>query len=133
VKSANDDLLKDEQQEEGIHFLPTRRYFTTTESPEHPRSYYGTHCRVGSAIGAEQLKPHHQLRTHPRTPHSTTANASAAISLERISESARVFEHSAAIMPMSLEAPVLQVDANVIHKVDTTNPANLFSMWTGEF
>jgi len=36
-------------------------------------------------------------------------------------------------MPLSLEAPVLQVDANVIHKVDTTNPANLFSMWTGEF
>jgi len=35
-------------------------------------------------------------------------------------------------MPMTLEAPVLQVDANVIHKVDTTNPANLFSMWTGE-
>ncbi|KAL2262087.1 hypothetical protein VTK26DRAFT_2519 [Humicola hyalothermophila] len=33
-------------------------------------------------------------------------------------------------MPLSLEAPVLQVDANVIHKVDTTNPANLFSMWT---
>ncbi|KAK4154765.1 hypothetical protein C8A00DRAFT_14118 [Chaetomidium leptoderma] len=33
-------------------------------------------------------------------------------------------------MPMSLEAPVLQVDANVIHKVDTTNAANLFSMWT---
>ncbi len=36
-------------------------------------------------------------------------------------------------MPMTLEAPVLQVDANVIHKVDMTNPANLFSMWTGEF
>ena len=35
-------------------------------------------------------------------------------------------------MPMTLEAAVLQVDANVIHKVDTTNPANLFSMWTGE-
>ncbi|KAK4134965.1 DUF1752-domain-containing protein [Trichocladium antarcticum] len=33
-------------------------------------------------------------------------------------------------MPLSLEAPVLQVDANVIHKVDTTNAANLFSMWT---
>ncbi|KAL2115943.1 hypothetical protein VTJ04DRAFT_10198 [Mycothermus thermophilus] len=33
-------------------------------------------------------------------------------------------------MPMCLEAPVLQVDANVIHKVDTTNPSNLFSMWT---
>lgn len=35
-------------------------------------------------------------------------------------------------MPLSLEAPVLQVDTNVIHKVDTANPANLFSMWTGE-
>ncbi|KAK1774456.1 hypothetical protein QBC45DRAFT_41078 [Copromyces sp. CBS 386.78] len=33
-------------------------------------------------------------------------------------------------MPLSLDTPVLQVDANVIHKVDTTNPANLFSMWT---
>ncbi|KAK5653370.1 hypothetical protein OQA88_9062 [Cercophora sp. LCS_1] len=33
-------------------------------------------------------------------------------------------------MPCSLETPVLQVDANVIHKVDTTNPENLFSMWT---
>ncbi|KAL2019190.1 hypothetical protein VTK56DRAFT_9990 [Thermocarpiscus australiensis] len=33
-------------------------------------------------------------------------------------------------MPLSLEAPVLQVDTNVIHKVDTANPANLFSMWT---
>ncbi|KAK3381308.1 hypothetical protein B0H63DRAFT_450664 [Podospora didyma] len=33
-------------------------------------------------------------------------------------------------MPHSLQAPVLQVDANVIHKVDTSNPENLFSMWT---
>jgi hypothetical protein len=33
-------------------------------------------------------------------------------------------------MPLSLETPVLQVDANVIHKVDTANPENLFSMWT---
>lgn len=33
-------------------------------------------------------------------------------------------------MPLSLETPVLQVDANVIHKVDTTNAQNLFSMWT---
>ncbi|KAK3303552.1 uncharacterized protein B0T15DRAFT_278969 [Chaetomium strumarium] len=33
-------------------------------------------------------------------------------------------------MPLSLEAPVLQIDTHVIHKVDTTNPANLFSMWT---
>jgi len=32
----------------------------------------------------------------------------------------------------TLETPVLQVDANVIHKVDTSNPQNLFSMWTGE-
>ncbi|KAK3939087.1 hypothetical protein QBC46DRAFT_154153 [Diplogelasinospora grovesii] len=33
-------------------------------------------------------------------------------------------------MPLSLDAHVLQVDTNVIHKVDTTNPQNLFSMWT---
>ncbi|OAA61102.1 hypothetical protein SPI_05126 [Niveomyces insectorum RCEF 264] len=33
-------------------------------------------------------------------------------------------------MPSTLDAPVLQVDANVIHKVDTSNPQNLFSMWT---
>ncbi|CAK7273970.1 hypothetical protein SEPCBS119000_005931 [Sporothrix epigloea] len=33
-------------------------------------------------------------------------------------------------MPTSLVTPVLQVDANVIHKVDTSNPQNLFSMWT---
>lgn len=33
-------------------------------------------------------------------------------------------------MPLSLEAPVLQIDTHVIHKVDTTNPADLFSIWT---
>ncbi|OAA70282.1 hypothetical protein ISF_02256 [Cordyceps fumosorosea ARSEF 2679] len=33
-------------------------------------------------------------------------------------------------MPHRLDAPVLTVDANVIHKVDTANPANLFGMWT---
>ncbi|KAJ2898174.1 hypothetical protein MKZ38_004140 [Zalerion maritima] len=33
-------------------------------------------------------------------------------------------------MPVSLETPVLTVDANVIHKIDTGNPQNLFSMWT---
>ncbi|KAF7554567.1 hypothetical protein G7046_g6786 [Stylonectria norvegica] len=33
-------------------------------------------------------------------------------------------------MPCRLETHVLTVDANVIHKVDTGNPANLYSMWT---
>ncbi|KAJ9151317.1 hypothetical protein NKR23_g3181 [Pleurostoma richardsiae] len=33
-------------------------------------------------------------------------------------------------MPSALQTPVLQVDANVIHKVDTSNPQNLCSMWT---
>ncbi|EQL04039.1 hypothetical protein OCS_00238 [Ophiocordyceps sinensis CO18] len=33
-------------------------------------------------------------------------------------------------MPYRLDTHVLTVDANVIHKVDTANPANLFSMWT---
>lgn len=33
-------------------------------------------------------------------------------------------------MPHRLDTHVLTVDANVIHKVDTGNPANLYSMWT---
>ncbi|KAI5467786.1 hypothetical protein BGZ63DRAFT_346430 [Mariannaea sp. PMI_226] len=33
-------------------------------------------------------------------------------------------------MPCRLDTHVLTVDANVIHKVDTGNPANLHSMWT---
>ncbi|KAH8903170.1 DUF1752-domain-containing protein [Coniochaeta sp. PMI_546] len=33
-------------------------------------------------------------------------------------------------MPACLATPVLQVDTNVIHQVDTQNPDNLFSMWT---
>ncbi|KAK3181733.1 hypothetical protein K4F52_006949 [Lecanicillium sp. MT-2017a] len=33
-------------------------------------------------------------------------------------------------MPHRLDTHVLTVDANVIHKVDTANPANLYSMWT---
>ncbi|KAH7303593.1 hypothetical protein B0I35DRAFT_455129 [Stachybotrys elegans] len=33
-------------------------------------------------------------------------------------------------MPYRLDTHVLTVDANVIHKVDTANPANLYSMWT---
>ncbi|EHK24899.1 uncharacterized protein TRIVIDRAFT_230032 [Trichoderma virens Gv29-8] len=35
-----------------------------------------------------------------------------------------------AAMPYRLDTHVLTVDANVIHKVDTGNPANLYSMWT---
>ncbi|POR38482.1 Uncharacterized protein TPAR_01334 [Tolypocladium paradoxum] len=35
-----------------------------------------------------------------------------------------------AAMPYRLDTHVLTVDANVIHKVDTANPANLYSMWT---
>ncbi|KAJ8063309.1 hypothetical protein OCU04_008539 [Sclerotinia nivalis] len=33
-------------------------------------------------------------------------------------------------MPSRLNAPVLTVDANLIHKVDTRNVENLYSMWT---
>ncbi|KAK2669149.1 Nitrogen regulatory protein areA, GATA-like domain [Fusarium oxysporum f. sp. vasinfectum] len=33
-------------------------------------------------------------------------------------------------MPYRLDTHVLTVDANVIRKVDTGNPANLYSMWT---
>ena len=35
-------------------------------------------------------------------------------------------------MPSRLDTPVLTVDAALIHKVDTRNVENLFSMWTGE-
>ena len=35
-------------------------------------------------------------------------------------------------MPSRLDAPVLTVDVGLIHKVDTRNVENLFSMWTGE-
>jgi hypothetical protein len=35
-------------------------------------------------------------------------------------------------MPATLDTPVLTVDVNRIHKVDTRNVENLFSMWTGE-
>jgi hypothetical protein len=35
-------------------------------------------------------------------------------------------------MPSRLNAPVLIVDVGLIHKVDTRNVENLFSMWTGE-
>jgi hypothetical protein len=35
-------------------------------------------------------------------------------------------------MPYGLDAHVLTVDANVLHKVDTGNLDNLFSMWAGE-
>jgi hypothetical protein len=36
-------------------------------------------------------------------------------------------------MPSRLETPVLTVDVGLIHKVDTRNAKNLFSMWKGEF
>lgn len=32
-------------------------------------------------------------------------------------------------MPSTLSAPVLQVDANIVHQVDTSNPQNLFNLW----
>jgi hypothetical protein len=38
----------------------------------------------------------------------------------------------ASTMPATLDTPVLTVDVGLIHKVDTRNVENLFSMWTGE-
>ena len=35
-------------------------------------------------------------------------------------------------MPTRIGAPVLTVDAGEMHKIDTSNVENLFSMWTGE-
>jgi hypothetical protein len=41
-------------------------------------------------------------------------------------------QHFHLTMPSRLNAPVLTVDVGLIHKVDTRNVENLFSMWTGE-
>lgn len=35
-------------------------------------------------------------------------------------------------MPSTLNAPVLQVDANIVKLVDTSNPQNLFNLWSSE-
>ena len=35
-------------------------------------------------------------------------------------------------MPATLDTPVLTIDVDLIHKVDTRNVENLFSMWIGE-
>lgn len=35
-------------------------------------------------------------------------------------------------MPSRLDTPVLTVDVGLIHKVDTRNVENLFSMWSGK-
>jgi hypothetical protein len=35
-------------------------------------------------------------------------------------------------MPATLDTPVFTIDVGLIHKVDTRNVENLFSMWTGE-
>ena len=36
-------------------------------------------------------------------------------------------------MPSRLNTPVLTVDVGLIHKVDTRNVENLFSMWSGMY
>ena len=35
-------------------------------------------------------------------------------------------------MPYGLHTHFLTVDARVIHKIDTGNPVDLYSMWTGK-
>lgn len=35
-------------------------------------------------------------------------------------------------MPLCLEVPVLSVDANAIHRVNTYDPENLFVLWTSK-
>ena len=52
---------------------------------------------------------------------------------DEIKHHARSSEQSTTgAMPFQLDTPVLTVDKGIIHKVDTGNPQNLFSMWTGE-
>ncbi len=78
------------------------------------------------------------LATHIKTTTSSFSDRSA--SQSRASSNSRVFPRTTAperaitpdIMPSRLDAPVLTVDVGLIHKVDTRNVENLFSMWTGE-
>ncbi|PNY24036.1 Uncharacterized protein TCAP_06024, partial [Tolypocladium capitatum] len=67
-----------------------------------------------------------------QTPYSAWAGAHDSITLPQHDPTpARANRASQpAAMPYRLDTHVLTVDANVIHKVDTANPANLYSMWT---
>jgi hypothetical protein len=70
-------------------------------------------------------KPHHraaiQSRASPQQPCLPSPEL-----LEQSSGEA------SSSMPATLDTPVLTVDVGLIHKVDTRNVENLFSMWTGE-
>lgn len=64
-----------------------------------------------------------------RSSHNTTTNNPDLASIAH--PPLDTFEQlSSVAMPYRLDTHVLTVDANVIHKVDTGNPANLYSMWT---
>lgn len=84
--------------------------------------------------------PHHLDRTsEPRLPHHCASEADIRDRVAKdnttfiLTTTSNLLDHSsshAVAMPLCLEQPVLRIDANVIHKVDTTNAENLFGMWT---
>lgn len=66
------------------------------------------------------------LSASPKASRSVREHVGSRVSLRLASSSVR------ASMPSRLDAPVLTVDVGLIHKVDTRNVENLFSMWTGK-
>ncbi|KND88186.1 Uncharacterized protein TOPH_07224, partial [Tolypocladium ophioglossoides CBS 100239] len=91
-----------------------------------PSSHTRAHTR------SESLEPFVWPLNFHKTPYSATAGTHDFTTLlQHDPTPARPNRASQlAAMPYRLDTHVLTVDANVIHKVDTANPANLYSMWT---
>jgi hypothetical protein len=106
------------------HSIPTDSYQrSATTIPRHsikdPNRIYKTH-----SIDTHEIR---QVSTPSRDQPASTTQQSC---LHNSSSSCN--RAKSAIMPARLSAPILTVDVGLIHKVDTRNVENLFSMWAGE-
>lgn len=109
--------------------LPRLSLFAAIHHPSEPhdsrRRASSTHSRPLQPLGLA-IADQHNVYAPPVARRYTPSP------LDFVPLSARLIRASQpATMPYRLDTHVLTVDANVIHKVDTANPANLFSMWTG--
>lgn len=76
---------------------------------------------------------HVRVRAAPTSvPHTGTPIISALSSLAQRRISFLLARIVAIIMPSRMAAQVVTVDAAKMHKIDTRNVENLFSMWTGK-
>lgn len=114
-----------------------------------PHSFNACHrcyrLRYAIRLNPTKILLQHQLSAHPSTAtkqavyFNSTLPRPLSESIASISQQSclRTYNRSCNraepnIMPSRLDAPVLTVDVGLIHKVDTRNAENLFSMWTGE-